>query len=292
MKILGYEIPMGISMSGSDVPRVRDFVENGFTHFELVIPARLPGDAPDLPRTYDADVLAAYAAAAGRGAEERLVEQTQPLADELARFGLCGWSVHLPFGMGWDVAHYVEEERDAVCESLKRVIDLTAKWGVRVYVLHGCLEPVSMEERPVRIARSIRSLRELNEYAARYGARVALEDLPRSCLANNSLETRAMAQAAGNVGICFDVNHLLGEDHASFMKALAAQVITTHLSDYDGVDERHWMPGAGIVPWRMVVEGLMQAGYRGPLLFELGKGPNGPWTAREVLDAICAAVEK
>lgn len=197
---------------------------------------------------------------------------------------------HLPFGFGWDVAHYDEAERDAVCESLKRVIDLTKSWGPRIYVLHGCLEPVSIEQRAVRIARSIRSLRELDEYASRNGARIALEDLPRSCLANTSIETRAMAQAAGNVPICFDVNHLLGESHEDFMKALATNVVTTHLSDYDGVDERHWLPGMGIVPWKDVVKTLMENGYRGPFLFELRAGENGPYAAKEVLDAFVKAL--
>ena len=43
------------------------------------------------------------------------------------------------------------------------------------------------------------------------------------------------------------MNHLLGESHTDFMKALKHNIITTHLSDYDGVDERHWLPGEGIV---------------------------------------------
>ena len=137
----------------------------------------------------------------------------------------------------------------------------------------------------MRIARSIRSLRELDEYAAQFGARVALEDLPRSCLANSSVETRAMAQAAGNVPICFDVNHLLGETHGEFLRNLASNVVTTHLSDYDGVDERHWLPGEGIVPWKEVAWKLMDAGYRGPFLFELRAGKNGPYAAGEVLAA-------
>ena len=74
------------------------------------------------------------------------------------------------------------------------------------------------------------------------------------------------------------------------MKVLAPHVVTTHLSDYDGVDERHWLPGKGIVPWKTVVETLMENGYRGPFLFELRAGENGPYTASEVLDAFSAAL--
>ena len=114
---------------------------------------------------------------------------------------------------------------------------------------------------------------------------MAVEALPRACLANAAVEARAMAQAAGNVPICFDVNHLLGETHGEFLRNLASNVVTTHLSDYDGVDERHWLPGEGIVPWKEVARKLMDAGYRGPFLFELRAGENGPYAAGEVLAA-------
>jgi len=180
-----------------------------------------------------------------------------------------------------------------VCASLRRVIDLTAAWNPKVYVLHGCLEPVAPEERALRIARSICSLRELNEYARSQGTTVALEDLPRSCLGNTSVETKAMAQAAGNVPVCFDVNHLLGEDHAAFLGRLGRDIVTTHLSDYDGIDERHWLPGKGIVPWRYVVDTLLDTGYRGPFLFELCMDENGePYGAEAVLRAFETALAR
>jgi len=271
MKLLGHEVPLGISIGGHPVEAVHDFAANGFTHFEIYVTGYIDGEL-------------------GRGREEKLVEDKKAHADAIAQNDLCVWSVHLPFGKGWDVAHYDEKERDAVVESLKKVMDLTACWHPKKYVLHGCLEPVAPEQRPVRIARSIQSMRELDAYAAKYGARIALEDLPRSCLANTSVETRAMMLAAG-VEVCFDVNHLLGDTHEAFLDALAPHITTTHLSDYDGVDERHWLPGQGVVPWKQVFLGLQKAGYRGPYLFELSAGPNGYHSAAEVLAAFKAAVE-
>lgn len=277
MKLAGYELPLGISITSYAPEKVDEFVQNGFEYFEVGIPAFLNRDeAKSMP---------------WRGCEEMLIETKRALVDRILSHNICVWSVHLPFGYGWDIAHYDEDERDRVCESLKRVIDLTKCWGPRVYVLHGCLEPVAIEQRAVRIARSIRSLRELDEYASRFGARIALEDLPRSCLGNSSIETRAMAQAAGNVPICFDVNHLLGEKHEDFMKALASNVVTTHLSDYDGIDERHWLPGEGIVPWKDIVKTLMENGYRGPFLFELRAGENGLYGAKEILSAFSQALK-
>ena len=284
MKFLGYEAPLGISVSGHSADAVHRFAEAGFTHFEIGIPRSAGTESP--VRSPEEDAKAAC-----RGQEEQLVSLKQPMADAVEKENLRVWSVHLPFGRGWDIAHYLESERDAVVDSLKRVIRLTAAWHPRVYVLHGCLEPVAPEQRPVRIARSIRSLRELDEYAQHFGARIALENLPRSCLANSSVETRAM-MAAASVPICFDVNHLLGDTHAAFLDALADQIVTTHLSDYDGIDERHWLPGEGIVPWRELFLRLMDSGYRGPFLFELRVGEKGPYEPDEILRCFERALQK
>lgn len=292
MKYLGYEISLGLSATSHSPEQIRDFIAKGFTHFEIGIPASLPGTPRErVENPYAPENIAKFAERACRGCEEKLVELQNERVKAVLGGNMRVWSVHLPFGPGWDVAHFIESERDAVVKSLKRIIDLTACWGPKVYVLHGCLEPVSIEERPIRIARSIRSMKELDDYASQYGIRVALENLPRSCLANTSAETRAMIQAAGNIPVIFDVNHLLGEPHDIFLDALAPYVISTHLSDYDGIDERHWLPGVGtepgkcIVPWKYIVKTLVEAGYRGPFLFELRSGENGPYDADEVLAA-------
>lgn len=292
MKILSYDVPLGLSTSAHSPEAIQGFIDAGFTHFEIGISAHLPGAAyPETKDVREPAYVRQCAEAAQRGSEEKLAQMQDARVRKLRENGICPWSVHLPFGPGWDVAHVLRGEREDVCESLKRMIGLTADWGARVYVLHGCLEPVTAEERALRMARSIASLKELDEYASRFGARIALENLPRSCLGNSSEEVLAMSDAAGNLPVVFDVNHLLCESHDKFLDALAHRVISTHLSDYDGIDERHALPGNGIVPWRYVVTRLCGAGYKGPFLFELREGENGPYEAREVLDAFIGALE-
>ena len=290
MKILSYEIPLGLSVAHSP-EALQGFIDAGFTHFEIGIPACLPDAVKvDMSDPRDPETVRLGAQRAERGREERLTRRQETSLSKLYENHLRPWSVHLPFGPGWDIAHVLSDERAEVCASLKRIIDITSAWGVKVYVLHGCLEPVRSEERALRIARSILSLKELDAHAARYGARIALENLPRSCLANCSAETLAMSEAAGNIPIVFDVNHLLGESHESFMDALGSRIISTHLSDYDGVDERHCLPGEGIVPWRYVISRLCECGYKGPLLFELREGEEGPYEAETVLNAFLRAL--
>ncbi len=294
MKINGREVRLGISFTKYTPDDVEKFIDAGFECFEIGISARMPDPNPLAkspaerrrnPYTYDEAHLLAL-----RGEEEKLIAQVEPLAKAVISHGDYLWSVHLPFGGGWDAAHIDEPDRmDAVC-GFKRIIDLTACWHPSVYVLHGCLEPVKDEEREARLLQCIKSVKELTEYAEKYGAKIALEDLPRSCLGNSTDEMKRIADAS-ETHICFDVNHLLGDSHEDFLNALKNKIITTHLSDYDGEDERHWLPGEGIVPWKLIFERLEAVGYKGPYLFELRAVDGVPYNAEEIITAFKSAVE-
>ena len=180
--------------------------------------------------------------------------------------GMTLWSVHLPFGRLLDISALDEGERAGVLAQLKQSIDLARGLGAGVLVIHGSAEPNDDASRPARMAACAESLSALQAYAA--PMRLAVENLPRTCIGRQGWEVRDLNAACA--GVCFDVNHLLIEDHDAFLDAAADQVITTHLSDYDGVDERHWLPGMGVVPWKKVHDRLLAAGYNGPFLFELG----------------------
>ncbi len=68
--------------------------------------------------------------------------------------------------------------------------------------------------------------------------------------------------------VCCDVNHLLQETTEAFIDAVGSSIVTLHICDYDGIDERHWLPGKGIINWNKVLESLELAAYDGPFIFE------------------------
>ena len=74
------------------------------------------------------------------------------------------------------------------------------------------------------------------------------------------------------VKICFDTNHLLSEDLLHFVEACGDRIATVHVSDYDMVDERHWLPGKGKIDWPALYGALMKAGYKGVFMYELKRG--------------------
>ena len=207
----------------------------------------------------------------------------------LKKSGMTLWSVHLPFGRQLDISATDESERARVIGELKLSIDLARGLGAKALVVHGSSEPNAEESRPARMEACERSLKELQIYAD--PMRLAVENLPRTCIGRAGWEVEKLSSACA--GVCFDVNHLLIEDHNAFLDKAENRVITTHLSDYDGVDERHWLPGMGIVPWKLVYDRLIAAGYSGPFLFELGlNAEKKPYDPEEVVAAWKGLIRK
>ena len=79
------------------------------------------------------------------------------------------------------------------------------------------------------------------------------------------------------VGFCLDTNHanLTGE-LADIVRALGSRIWNVHLSDNDGLRQKHWMPLKGVIDWEAFLAALPEIDYRGPLHYELDPHPAGP----------------
>lgn len=179
-------------------------------------------------------------------------------------------SVHLPFMPfnALDISSPNEERRlfavNAQAENIKRY----ASDGAKLFVIHPSGEPIDEKERQFHLLAAKRSLSTLADVAEAVGVTLAVENLPRTCLANCSSELLSLVEDP-RLRVCFDMNHLLSEDHFDFIRAVVDRIVTTHVSDYDRINERHWLPGEGVIDWCKVVSTLDALGYNGPFLYEV-----------------------
>ena len=188
--------------------------------------------------------------------------------------GLRLWSVHAPFGDAFDFSSPDPAVRETGLAEALRSLRRLRLLGGRCLVVHASGEPSEDGDRPHRIHRAQESLHRLvDELPAEEDIVVAVEILPRTCLGHDSEELLRVIEPFGprRVGVCLDVNHAnLREDVCAATRRLGDRIVTTHISDNDGVDERHWMPGEGVIPWREWLAALAETGYDGPLVYELG----------------------
>jgi len=184
------------------------------------------------------------------------------------------WSVHLPYGAHLDLT--VDSDRsEEIVRNFAVYVDQTIAMGTHCYVVHVFQpEPLEFTDRNPLLQRANHNIKLLGEYIASKGAILAVEALPRTNLGNTSDECLRMIQGTA-AGICLDVNHLLIENHHQFISAAYPHICTVHLSDYDFVDEKHWVPGEGKLDWKNLLALFQESGYNGPLMFEVTSHKNG-----------------
>ena len=235
--------PIGLSTCGAPVTSemLTAIREGGVTHMELSY-----GKA-----AYDSMDVAATAAM-------------------IRAHGLVMHSLHLPFSRELDISLADPILREATMACQTELMKRGAAAGIPLFVIHPSSEPIADEDRPARMAQSKESLAVLTELALSLGVTLAVEDLPRTCLGNCSAEMKELLTSHPSLRSCFDTNHLLGEDAPAYIRAVGDKIVTTHVSDYDFINERHWLPGEGKQDFIGILAALRDVGYKGPWLYELG----------------------
>lgn len=185
------------------------------------------------------------------------------------RFNVNLWSFHLPFSPFSEIDISNKEICKASIRYFEELIKKATDIGIERFIVHSSGEPISNSERSERMKCAKESLYSLAEIAKKNNAIIAVEDLPRSCLGKNSDEIAALISVHEDLRVCFDTNHLLEEDAVDFIHKIGDKIITTHISDYDFVNERHWLPGEGKIDWQAVLNALKDIDYKGVWLYEI-----------------------
>ncbi|MBE6938031.1 MAG: sugar phosphate isomerase/epimerase [Ruminococcaceae bacterium] len=180
------------------------------------------------------------------------------------------WSFHLPFAPFSEIDISNPDLAGATVDYYLGLIKKATAIGIEKFIVHPSGEPISPEDRPLRLACAKEHLALLAQKAAELGAVICVEDLPRTCLGNCSAEMLELLSAHSALRSCFDTNHMLSEDLVGYANAVGDKIVTLHVSDYDFVNERHWLPGEGDVDWKELYAAIKATGYSGPWLYELG----------------------
>lgn len=194
------------------------------------------------------------------------------LKRESERTGVKLNSLHLPFKRSYTISDPDEQKRTAVVKNNLRLMELAAKAGAEYIVVHPSTEPIEECDRPLQMAQAKKSLKAMADKAKELGVTVCVEDLPRTCLGRDVADMKELLSADDSLRVCFDVNHLLRGGHEEFVRELGDKIVTLHISDYDFVDECHFMPGIGTIDWAALVTLLEKAGYNGVFLYETSMG--------------------
>lgn len=244
-----FEEKLGISILGKLKDVTETFVEHGIKYLEY--------------RITNADY-------------ELIKERVRIILEEKDKSGIITRTVHLPHREGFDLSDIDEEKRVAALENHTKVLNCCYPLQPEIVVLHPSAGLVPKEEYAARKQALVRSLKEFTAYCKNLGITVAVENLTEVSMVQTSDDLLEIVEAVGdNIGICFDVNHLLAEPHKDFIRKAGKYIITMHVSDNDGIKERHFLPGDGVIDWKELFAELKKINYQSTMIVECGQVMEG-----------------
>lgn len=191
-------------------------------------------------------------------------------------------SFHAPFYAHFDEARagnwlslsaQDEEVRRKSLALTETSMQVMANLGARIAVLHPGDHSKAGEEDSYDRLRE--SLEELLPLADQLDLTLAVENIPAPLGHAAPLAEFIAKFDHPRVKICLDAGHanITDGDHleAAF-RSLAPHAAATHIHDNDGKGDDHLVPGKGNISWPLLWKALSDAGYSGPLTYELQRG--------------------
>ena len=224
---------------------------------------------------------------------DRLVHEGPPdLVSRLAAFARHSHvrvaTIHARFGQTYDLSSPDAAIRQQGLDAVHAAVDTALQLGAPMIVVHASAELVEPGQRPDHLLRAQDALHDLGARCVELGLRAAIELLPRTCLGNTVDELITLLDRLPQevFGVCLDTNHLM--DRAPTLPqlpgALGHRLFTLHMSDYDGVDEQHHMPGQGVLDWQAFLHALHENRYAGPYNYECHIDGDTPHDRIEALE--------
>lgn len=202
---------------------------------------------------------------------EEVIPRIKAMKSKIDSAGIKVWSVHLPFSRTLDISVLDDSLREANVHFMAQMIEQCGQFKPARLVLHPSSEPIADSIRTQRIKNAQHSIAYLKPYADCIGAELCIENLPRTCLGNTPEELLEIIGGIPGVMVCFDTNHYTQGTTRHFMEVLGKYIGTIHASDFDLVNECHWLPTQGKIDWKSFVSHLKSYGYKGVFMYEATK---------------------
>lgn len=157
--------------------------------------------------------------------------------------GLILENIHAPFGecnMFWNEDKL---ERNKIVKNHVNLIEECAKFNVPLIVMH--VSEHFMLEEPN--ANGLKSFEYIIKAAEENNINIAIENTDNNYFIDYILSN----MSSPNLGFCFDSSHneICSRRDINLLKKHGSKLLATHISDNDGLADRHWIPYEGNIDW-------------------------------------------
>ncbi|MEA2063256.1 MAG: TIM barrel protein, partial [Gemmatimonadota bacterium] len=209
-------------------------------------------------------------------------EDVHRVAAVCKRLGLEIASIHAPFTV--PAGRTIAGRMKAWEELVRRSLEHARLLGCLQVVVHPFSAGQDEPETPYHevALRTMDSLTRLADHAARFGLRLAVENMPghrtrRFGRDVGELYDFVCSSGRSNLGLCLDTGHVVfnNGDVTSEFTAYADRIFAIHLNDniWGMHMDLHLVPGAGSVDWKLFRSTLEKVPFDGMIVLELdGRG--------------------
>ena len=197
------------------------------------------------------------------------------LADRIRDSGL-EVSLCAAMGPGRDLSNFDSAVRESTMEYLTQCLKTGQKLGAKVfcgplYAGGGKRHWLSEEDRKREWDLAVTGLQELARRAEDCGVALSLEPLNRyrTSVCNTAEQVLKLIGDIGadNVGLHFDTYHACLEEK-DLLAALKQVLLSGKLNHFHACANNRGAPGQGILPWKAILDLLVQYGYTGHITME------------------------
>jgi len=183
----------------------------------------------------------------------------------LNEFGLAINDIHGSEGKEKFWGSPIEYQRLAGVELVHNRIDMAARFGCDVVIMHFPTEPNGAADRNAFWDRMRRSLDVVTEHCVRSGVRMAIENLPQDD--GPTLQRVFNEYGPESVGFCYDPGHgNMAGDGLAWLDRFKDRLIATHLNDNDGKDDLHKLVLTDSVDWDRLATLIAASAYDKPAM--------------------------
>jgi sugar phosphate isomerase/epimerase len=214
--------------------------------------------------------------------DPRLNPDVPAVRSLLQKLGLRAHAIHTPYS-GLKLGHPQAGLKKSWLEIIGASLAIGEQVGAKIAVVHLTSDPLELNDEAYEKSKeiAIEFIEELRQRAGELGIRLALENLPvrpgPRRRFGTSLQEISKAFPSEDIDFCLDIGHVImsDQDIHSEIKAAGERLITIHVADNDGAQDRHWLPTQGVLDWAEAKRELARNGYRGRYVLEVLKNPEG-----------------
>lgn len=176
----------------------------------------------------------------------------------------------------WPAMDFSDYDRAERYAAMEKGVRGTALLGAPYFVIH-CIMPFG-ENNPAHKeelwAMNVEYFTRLCKVAEEVGVTICFENLPFTSLPlsrwNETFEFVKLMNTP-TMKMCLDTGHasVYGDSPADAVRAIGKEYLATlHVHDNDGVGDRHWRPGEGVIDWADFTKALHEIGFEGCVSLE------------------------